>query len=59
MLGNSTVQLISLLYGAFIFSILTKPIRPAKWKTIVRFSSIIIILTLTIISLVSFYEKEY
>ena len=59
MLGNSTVQLISLLYVAFIFSILTKPIRPAKWKTIVRFSSIIIILTLTIISLVSFYEKEY
>ena len=58
-LGNSMVQFISLLYGAFIFAILTKPIRKAKWKTFVRIGSAIIMVTLTISSLIAFYSKEY
>ena len=57
-LGNPISALISLVYGALIFAILVKPIKRKKWKTIVRFTSGIIILTFTILSLIGFYGKE-
>ena len=59
MLGNVSVQFISLFYGAFIFAILTKPIKVNRRKTIIRIGSAIALLTFTLISIISFYEKEY
>jgi len=56
--GNIVLHLVSLLYGAFIFAIITKPIKAERWKTIVRIMSGVIILTITSISLVSFYLKQ-
>ena len=56
--GNIILHLVSLLYGAFIFAIITKPIKVERWKTVVRIMSGVIILTITSLSLVSFYLKQ-
>lgn len=56
-LGNMSVQLISLIYGALLFAILVKPIKIEKWKTMVRIGSAVVIITFTLISIVHFYLK--
>lgn len=56
--GNIVLHLVSLLYGAFIFAVITKPIKAERWKTLVRIMAGVIILTITTISMVSFYLKQ-
>ena len=56
--GNYFMHFLSLVYGAFIFAIITKPIKAEKWKTIVRISSGIIILATSAVSLILFYKKN-
>mgnify|MGYP002626290039 FL=1 len=55
--GNILVQLLSLLYGGLIFSIFVKPIKVARWKTMLRVLSVIIICSFVIISIIRFYLK--
>lgn len=55
--GNIAVQLIALLYGGLIFSILVKPIKPASWKLLLRIISIIVIFSFMTISIVKFSLK--
>ena len=57
--GNILVQLTSLLYGGLLFSIFVKPIKKARWKLILRISSIIAICSFMTISIVKFYSKIY
>ena len=54
--GNIFVQLISVLYGGLIFSIFVKPIKPARWKVILRIVSIVSICFFMTISLVQFHR---
>ena len=54
---NIFTYILSLIYGAFIFAAITKPIKVEKWKTIVRIISGITVLTSSAVSLVSFYLK--
>ena len=55
--GNIFVQLISLLYGGLIFSIFVKPIRPARWKVILRVISIISMSSFLALAITKFYMK--
>ena len=55
--GNVITHFLSLIYGALIFAILTKPIKLKTWKTIVRIISGITILAASTISLINFYMK--
>ena len=55
---NAKVNVTSIFFGAFIFSVVCKPIRPKLWKTILRIFSGILVLTLSIVSLVAFFLKE-
>lgn len=55
--GNIFVQLLSLLYGALIFSIFVKPIKIVRWKIILRIMSAIAICSFMIIALTKFYLK--
>ena len=55
--GNIFVQIISVIYGALIFSIFVKPIKVVRWKVILRISSIIAICSFMTISLARFYIK--
>ena len=55
--GNIIIQMISFAYGALFFGIFVKPIKPKKWKFILRISSIAIISTFIILSLTKFYIK--
>ena len=56
--ANISLHMISLFYGAFFFAIIAKPIKPEKWKLIVRIFSALFILTMSSVSLISFYLKE-
>ena len=55
--GNIFVQLISLLYGGLIFSIFVKPIRPARWKVILRVISIISMSSFLALAIAKFHMK--
>ena len=56
--GKFFRHLLSVVYGALIFAVITKPIKKEKWKTIVRIMSGIIVLTASSASIVSFYLKK-
>ena len=55
---NAFMNFISLIYGAFLFAVLAKPIKVQAWKTIVRIISGATILVASTISLVNFYLKK-
>ena len=52
------LSLINFGFGFLFLAIICKPIKPKIWKNIVRIISGIIVLTLSCVSLISFYSKE-
>ena len=55
--GNIFVQLLSLFYGALLFSIIVKPIKVVRWKIILRIASTVFICSFLVIALSKFYLK--
>lgn len=56
--ANYILCLISFLYGALIFAVITKPIKKEMWKTLVRIFSGVFVLSINMISLIIFILKE-
>ena len=57
-IGNISVELISLPFGALLFAVLVKPIKVKRWKTYVRIAAGAILFVSITTALISFYLRD-